>query len=213
CFEEQPADELLQYLALCGNRLYRAVQQRLPLNQCRPAEGERSFLRELADAQALLLRWEAPSGKRVAWERHAGAAHGSLAFLKRHPKDVLGLALLYQMQDRSEGQSKAGEERRWRTLAAEWGRVADANPDAYRPRYEQASSLLRGGKRAEAAAAFKELYAATLKKKVLPPIDRRFKEALKDLDGKHDIDERDQLMRDTGRARIDNGKRRAAVEH
>src|SRR5262249_1623082 len=154
---------------------------------------------ELSDAQALLLRWEAPSGRRVTWEQRAGDVERSLAFLQRHPKDVLGLALLYQMQDRSEGRPNAGEERRWLTLAARWERGGDANPDGYRARYEQACSLQRGGKRAEAATVLKKLYAQTLEKKALPPIDRRFKDALQELDDKHDLDEWNPLMLTTGR--------------
>jgi hypothetical protein len=205
-FEKEPGDGLLQYLALCGNRLYKSVQQRLPLNRARSAETGRSFLRELADAQALLLRWESRSGRRVAWDRHAGDVERALAFLKRHPRDVLGQALLYQMQDRSEGRTDASEERRWGTLAAEWQRVADANEDAYRPRYEQASSLKRAGKRGEAAAVFKTLYERTLEKKVLPPIDRRFKEALQDLDDNHDVDDWNPLILENGRTLIKGRK-------
>ena len=126
----------------------------------------------------------------------------SSAFIRRHPRDVLGLALLYQMQDRTEVSTSAERDQRNRTFAEQWGRIADANDGDYRARYEQAWSLNVGNQRPEAARVLKELYAKTLKAGALPPIDRRFKDALQSLDKKPIVDDWNPLLRATAQQLI-----------
>ena len=196
-FAATPDDELLQYLGLCGNELYKQIQRRVPLHHGRSAEQGGSFLRELSDAQALLLRWNASSGRTIFWHARQGDVQRSVTFVRQHPRDVLGLALLYEMQDRTEVSSSAERDQRNRTFAELWGRIADANDGDYRARYEQAWSLNVGNQRPEAARVLKELYAQTLKADVLPPIDRRFKDALQSLDKQPIADDWNPLMRAT----------------
>src|SRR5262249_1720064 len=147
-----------------------------------------SFLRELQTAQALLLRWER-SGQQISWEAARADVQRTSAFIRRHPRDVLGFALLCEMQQRTFGRTSASGRQRSLALAAEWARLAAANDDAYQARYEQACLLADGGQREEAAAQFKKLYAAALDAGVLPPIDQRFQLALQSLSDKPPLDD------------------------
>jgi ferric-dicitrate binding protein FerR (iron transport regulator) len=211
CFERDPDDELLRYLALCGNALYRYAQQRLPLHRGDTATKTTSLLRELSDAQALLLRWQPKSNKQIQWESRQGDVRRSVAFLGRHRRDALGLALLYEMQDRTQGRAVGDLYPRSLELAEQWRRIAKTNDGAYSAQYEYAAALRRGGERVKAEAAFKELYKETLKAGNLPPIDRRFKLAFQDLEAKAVVDDWNPLIRETGRTFIRQENFRAAL--
>ena len=123
----------------------------------------------------------------------------------------MGRALLYEMQDRTYAHATAADEARQRVLAAEWGRIAAANGEDYRARYEQACCLSQAHQRAEAEKRFKELYAQALKAGVLPPIDRRFQQGLQNLGEKPIHDQWNPLMHETARQFIDKKRYTAAV--
>ncbi len=210
-FAETPDDELLLYVSLAGNPLYRYVQQRLSLLRGRSAEQGGSLLRELTDAQALLLRWNDSRRRSIFWHSRQSDVQRSIAFLDRHQRDVLGLALLYEMQDRTEVSTDKERDQRNLVLAKQWGRRADATPEDYRARYEQACSLNYGNKREEAEPLMKDLYARTLKAGVLPPLDGRFMNALQSLENQPTVDEWNPLIRATGQQFIKDKQYGAVV--
>jgi tetratricopeptide (TPR) repeat protein len=176
--ERQPDDDLLQYLALCDNPYYQALQKRFRLVSS-GTDGERvTFLQELAQARGLLLFWNHPRSIQDL-QRELPVAE---AFVDRHLHDGLGHALLLQMQD-ARDTLQTDKKPLDTSLAKEWGRMSAANNAAYRARFEHACSLHKAGQRAEAVAQLKKLYQEALNARVVALLDDRFKDAAQEIVG------------------------------
>ena len=89
--EERPDDELLHYIALCGNPLYEYLQRRLPFYQPRGAGQGGSVLAHghCSNAQAARCcsALNRPMARRCVGKPRAGEVSRARTFLHRHPRD------------------------------------------------------------------------------------------------------------------------------
>jgi ferric-dicitrate binding protein FerR (iron transport regulator) len=201
---EQSQNPLAGYLTLTTNRGYRILQHNWDLNLGDGVDDQESFLSRLASFRDIHLRWRNGIAREGGERTRRARQDHALAFVRRNKSSVLGLAALTLLQD------QAGDDKPFhRAIAETWKSLDDGSGLSYIPRYEHARGLLHGGRRAEARLLFRELYAKTLKEKVLPPIDADFRRALQS-DG-DDKDQWTELMRQTAESLADDSHGPAAV--
>ena len=209
--QEHADHPLAAYLVLEHNGWYRSAQRRWPLDWGRGIGPRDDFLTRLSAFRDRWLRWQDGSVNRAgaaaqgAYAPRSGRAEQerALGFIRANKSSLLGLALLTLVQDQA-----GSDERFHRDLAEAWRLLDNGSGLAWTPNYEHARNLLRGGKRAEARAHFRELYAKARKKGLLPPIDAAFREALQGEGEEENL--WSALMRDTA-AELIKGKDRPAV--
>jgi ferric-dicitrate binding protein FerR (iron transport regulator) len=172
--EANPSDPLLRYLATYGSASYRLVQRTVPLPAARMIASPDTFLGRLAEFQDELFRWQPETNRWMAPFVRTRDVERSLDFIRRNRGNVLGWALLHRLTERT----RHGDPRN-KALAETWGLLAEGSQDAYVPRYEQALRSYYSGQQADAARFFRALYDETLREGFLPPLDYRFRDALR----------------------------------
>ncbi len=196
---------LARYLALTANPLYRNLHVQYGLYLSGSVGPKDSLLGQVGGFRDLYLRWQqgnvswkgTPIQQRVEQER-------ALQFVKENRRSVLGWAMLSILQDR------AHDPRFQQDIAASWKMFDDGTELGYTSAYEEARSLLRAGKKAEAATKFRDLYLKALEKGYLPPLDGEFRQALlpNDLNGE---DAWTPLMKQTSQELLKRKQRTAIV--
>src|SRR5205085_11584631 len=131
---------------------------------------------------ALYQRWQDAKVLKGTPARVKAETQRALDYVRRHKGTAWGWALLTLMQDRA-GEIKPvhpilQDTTLHAALAGCWPLFENVPGLRYAARYEQARSLYRAGKHAEARKRFEQLYAETLKDKLLPAIDGDFRAAL-----------------------------------
>ncbi len=202
-------EPVAQYLALHSSPVLRKHASQWAAGSAQWGEG---FLQHLAVSHALYQRWQDAKVLKGSAARVKAETQRALEYVRRHKGTAWGWALLTLMQDR------AGELMAVRpavpdnglhaALAECWPLFEDVPGLRYAARYEQARSLYRAGKHAEARQRFEKLYADTLKDGLLPAIDGDFRTAL--LGTAPEADRWGGLLRATA-ARLVKDKKRSAV--
>ncbi len=203
---DQPA---ARYVLLHGNWPYRMVQRRWPLNAAGMIGQPASFLRRLAELQDQTVR--EPSLTPAWLERTVFDADlkNAADFIHDNEKNVLGWALLTQVQNHRYSRSASLHTQRWAWLAGQWDRVATALGNDRNGRYEQAECLWRAGKPEEARNLFGDIYEQDLQAGLLPAIDHRFRHTLEGDDTHPDA--WNKLVRDTAAKFLKKDRRGAVV--
>jgi ferric-dicitrate binding protein FerR (iron transport regulator)/tetratricopeptide (TPR) repeat protein len=175
--EKHQRDPLLLYLTLLNLPEYRSWQPYLGLDLAGGLCADHPFLGPLAAFRDQWLVWQ-------TWHNVDAAKQGdgwfherqrrSLDFVKARRGTAFGWALLGVIHDATADSDKSfhGE------VADAWGLFADHPALGYPARYERARALLHAGKRDEARAQFREMFARAIKAGVLPAVDGAFREAL-----------------------------------
>jgi ferric-dicitrate binding protein FerR (iron transport regulator) len=200
---ERPHDPLMVYLALLGHPHYRKWHTRVGLNLGEHVGEGPNFFRTLASFRDRWLRWQQLDSSRVSEAVLRDEQRRGLEFVRGHKDTPFAWSLLALMRDRTDSE----DGRFHQELADAWGLFRDHPSLGYPARYEQARSLLRGGRGGEARAQYREMFEQALKANVLPAIDGSFREALQD----GDADEWSGLMRQTAAAFVRDGQRPAVV--
>ncbi len=163
---------VLRFLALVSSREYRAAESRWPLNLAGTVTPEDTFLGRLARFSDLNVRWANRPSPYLPPSIRRHDAEAALAFIRKHSRSPLALAMLVHLTYRSDNRSA------WQLeLAKIWGEMSDKGND-YEATYEQARALYRAGRKAEARTLFRNLYERTLKQGGLPVFDTEFYSAL-----------------------------------
>jgi ferric-dicitrate binding protein FerR (iron transport regulator)/tetratricopeptide (TPR) repeat protein len=199
-----PGETLVRYFTLGQDGLYEYLQATLPLNAGRSAAPADSFLGRLARLRDLYWRWRSNPSPWTATLARERDRRDALEFVRANPDLPAAWGLLSYVQARGRHST-----RDYLALADTWAELAKGARAPYTARYERARCLLRAGRWAEAREQFQQLYAEALKEGVLPPIDRDFREALLQGDGRSP-DLWGPLMRETA-AMLIGGKRRPAA--
>jgi hypothetical protein len=174
---EHPDDPLAQYLALHPSAVLRKHASQWAAGSSVWGAG---FLQRLAQAHALLQRWQA--GKNLAGTplQRRAERRRALAFVRKNKGSPLGWALLGLMQDRTdeEGRRKVPVRDVYKELAGAWQLFEDAPGLGGSARYERARCLFKAGQGAEARKVFRALHARALKDGRLLRVDADFRSAL-----------------------------------
>jgi ferric-dicitrate binding protein FerR (iron transport regulator) len=172
----QPDSPVVRYFAVLHNPVYEDLRTTWPINLTRGIGPKGSFLQRLARFHELFDRWT-DQRTTLTWaltcKTHLSEA---IAYIKEAPDSILSRTLLVRMQ--AHGRLPAGG---WKALADAW-KALDRPGEHYRSQYEQAACLSNAGdtpearkqRRAEAGKLFKEAAEEAVKEKMLPPLDERF---------------------------------------
>jgi tetratricopeptide (TPR) repeat protein len=175
--EKRQRDPLLLYLTLLNLPEYRAWQPYLGLDLASGFCAGHPFLGPLAAFRDQWLVWQAWRDVDAArpdsgWFRERQVR--ALEFVRARKGTAFGWALLGLLHD-----DTANSDHRFHgELADVWGLFMDHPALGYPARYERARALLQGGRRDEARAQFREMFAQAIKAGVLPAVDSAFREAL-----------------------------------
>jgi ferric-dicitrate binding protein FerR (iron transport regulator)/tetratricopeptide (TPR) repeat protein len=201
-------DPLLLYLTLLNLPEYRRWQPRLGLDLAGGLCASHPFLGKLAAFRDHWLVWHewgqvdaTLPGNGWLRERQVRA----FEFVRTQRGTALAWALLGMLYDAT----AASDQRLHRELADAWGLFLDRPGFAYPARYERARALLVGGRRDEARAEFRAMFAEAVKRGVLPTVDATFREALQGEEKEADL--WTEMMRQTVAEFCKDHRRSAAV--
>jgi hypothetical protein len=187
---EHPREPLARYLAMaCNPRL-------LPFSLGGNGRRWQGFMERLHDLHVRYQRKGKPAS--------LAEIDSALRKIRQGGRDAFGWAALSLLQDQAGGNPAAQ-----RDIAAAY-RLFDKVPGLnYEARYEYAHSLLLRGRRKKARQLFLDLYTRTLKQGLLPPIDRRFRQAL--LGNRAEPDHWSEFARRTVGRLVTNKHHQAAI--
>ncbi|HZU35165.1 MAG TPA: hypothetical protein VFA18_04610, partial [Gemmataceae bacterium] len=191
---EHPADTLAKYLAFHSNPELRRHAHWGELNS--PRQG---MLRRMATFRVLWMHWQAEAAK----GGNEADRQRALQFV-RDNHSRLGWTLLGLLQQKAGKHAKFLE-----NIARAYHAFAGSADLGYLSRYEEARSLLQGQRRSQARQLFTKLYADTLKRGILPPLDADFRLALQS-DG-HLDEAWTPLVRQTAAGLAKDGHRLLAI--
>ncbi len=169
--EQNQVSPLMRYLALANDG--RAVWMQQQFGLLPGKQSSNDFLSNLLAFRMIAARWQGNAindsllGVRDSERRRA------LAFVRQHAGDVWGWCMLGIVAD------KAQDNEFRKQIADCWGLLADKSGLKYHGRYEQAVNLANADEKAAARDKFQTLFNDAFSKGVLPPIDHRFREALR----------------------------------
>ncbi len=203
----RPQDPLLHYLTLLNMPQYRAWQPYLGLDLTGHVYDKQPFLGALAGFRDQWVVWQAwqqiDAEKSGGWFR--GQQARGLDFARAHRGTALGWAVLGLLYD----STAASDTRLHGELADAYALFAADPALGYAARYERARALVLAGRRDEARAQFREMFARAIKEGVLPAVDDAFRGALQGEAKEADL--WTDMMRETAAKFCQDGRRPAAV--
>jgi ferric-dicitrate binding protein FerR (iron transport regulator) len=183
--EANAGSSVVRYFGVLHNPLYRQFRTTFPGELTRGVGPAGSFLRRLARFHELFDRWQT---RGLVWDltrrEHMAEA---LAFIAEDRESILSRTMLVRMQ--AHNQLLADD---WVTLAEQWRKLKESG-DYYRSQYERASCLRTAAGQyeeidefsaialyTEARETFLDVANWALKKDMLPPLDGRFYNAVRE---------------------------------
>lgn len=134
-----------------------------------PAQPKDDFLSRLQTLRMIYDRFTGNYTNHTLWGIRDGEIKRAINYVRLHPESVLSWAALGLVANVSTTNEM------YQLTADTWGLLIDKSPFPYAARYEQARSLVRAGKSAEAMKKFQTLFREALAVGVLPPVDAIFR--------------------------------------
>jgi ferric-dicitrate binding protein FerR (iron transport regulator) len=196
---EHPHETLAEYLAFYTNPELRRHAHRGDI--AGPRDG---FLQRLATFRVLYSYWQSGKAKSASEATRRTERERAFAYIRQNQHSLLGWAMLSVLQD------QAGDDTGlYGEIAEAWKLFENASGLGDVSRYEQARCLLKAGRRTEARAHFRDLYASQRKEGVVPAVDASFRQALQS-DGTHE-EQWGPLIQQTAAALVSEKHRLAVV--